>query len=209
GTHLPVPQRHRDIRQRHARGDGERPRRGRVRLRRGPRACHARRGWPARAVPRRAGVRRQRGAARVRPRAAGTNPARRTPDRPATGLGMRGRTLRTCPDARDRGTADGLSRGDARPDGALTSRADRRARMNDPWTAAIWLVVVASMAAAATVSARWLLKQLATLQARALTPLALRRLARWVKRLDLSDEEFYRAGGAGPRGGGRRRGGRG
>src|SRR5262249_14327505 len=133
------------------------------------------------------------------PGAARSNSACRTADGPAARLGSGAGTFRTCPDVRDRGTADGLSLADARPDRALTSRADRRPRMNDPWTAAIWLVVVAGAAAVATVGARWLTKQLATLPAQALTPLLPRHLARWVKRRDLSDEEFYRAGGAGPR----------
>jgi hypothetical protein len=37
-----------------------------------------------------------------------------------------------------------------------------------------------------------------TLRARTLTPLALRYLAPLMKRRDLTDEEFYRADGAGP-----------
>ena len=65
--------------------------------------------------------------------------------------------------------------------------------MTDTWVA---LVIALAVAGIAT---RWLIRQAVTLRAQALTPLGLRYLARWVKRRDLSDEEFYRADGAGPR----------
>jgi glutamate-1-semialdehyde 2,1-aminomutase len=65
--------------------------------------------------------------------------------------------------------------------------------MTESWAALIVTVVIAS------VGVRWLVRQMVTLRAQALTPLGLRHLARWVKRRDLSDEEFYRADGAGPR----------
>jgi glutamate-1-semialdehyde 2,1-aminomutase len=65
--------------------------------------------------------------------------------------------------------------------------------MADTWVVLIIAVALASLAT------RWLIRQAITLRAQALTPRALRSLARWVKRRDLSDDEFYRADGAGPR----------
>ena len=65
--------------------------------------------------------------------------------------------------------------------------------MTDSWVTLIIALAIASLAT------RWLIRQGLTLWAQALTPLGLRYLARWVKRCDLSDEEFYRADGAGPR----------
>jgi glutamate-1-semialdehyde 2,1-aminomutase len=64
--------------------------------------------------------------------------------------------------------------------------------MSEAWTALIGTIVVVTLAT------RWLARHAVTLRARALTPIALRVLARWVKRNDLSDEAFYRADGAGP-----------
>jgi len=71
--------------------------------------------------------------------------------------------------------------------------------MTDPWTALTWIAIVVSCGIVASLAARWLARRVVTLRAQALTPLGLRYLARWVKRRDLSDEEFYRADGAGPR----------
>jgi glutamate-1-semialdehyde 2,1-aminomutase len=71
--------------------------------------------------------------------------------------------------------------------------------MMEAWTALIVIATAACVGIAASLSARWLMLRVVTLRARALTPLGLRYLARWVKRRDLSDEEFYRADGAGPR----------
>ena len=65
--------------------------------------------------------------------------------------------------------------------------------MTDMWVTLIIAVALASLAT------RWLVRRAVTLRAQALTPRGLRYLARWVKRRDLSDEEFYRADGAGPR----------
>jgi glutamate-1-semialdehyde 2,1-aminomutase len=65
--------------------------------------------------------------------------------------------------------------------------------MSEAWTTLIAIIVIV------TVAARWLARQAVTLRAQALTPIALRLLARCVKRNDLSDEDFYRADGAGLR----------
>ena len=71
--------------------------------------------------------------------------------------------------------------------------------MTDPWTTLTWIAAVLSCGIVASLAARGLARRVVTLRAQALTPLGLRHLARWVKRRDLSDEEFYRADGAGPR----------
>jgi glutamate-1-semialdehyde 2,1-aminomutase len=71
--------------------------------------------------------------------------------------------------------------------------------MIDPWTALMWMAIVASVGVVASLAVRWLVRRVVTLRAQALTPLGLRYLARWVKRRDLTDDEFYRADGAGPR----------
>ena len=65
--------------------------------------------------------------------------------------------------------------------------------MNEAWTMMIPTVVLAILAV------RWLRRTAVSLQARSLTPVALRLLARLVKRRDVSDEAFYRADGARPR----------
>ena len=64
--------------------------------------------------------------------------------------------------------------------------------MSEAWTALIATIVIVTLAV------HRLARQAVTLRARALTPMGLRLLARWVKRHDLSDEDFYRADGAGP-----------
>ena len=71
--------------------------------------------------------------------------------------------------------------------------------MTDAHTALTWIGIAVTCAIAASLTARWLARRVVTLRAQALTPLALRHLARWVKRRDLSDEAFYRADGAVPR----------
>jgi glutamate-1-semialdehyde 2,1-aminomutase len=71
--------------------------------------------------------------------------------------------------------------------------------MTDPWTTLTWIAAVLTCGIVASLAARGLARRVVTLRAQALTPLGLRHLARWVKRRDLSDEEFYRADGAGPR----------
>jgi hypothetical protein len=64
--------------------------------------------------------------------------------------------------------------------------------MHEAWTALGLALIIA------IVGARWLVRHVYTLRARTLTPLALRYLAPLMKRRDLTDEEFYRADGAGP-----------
>ena len=71
--------------------------------------------------------------------------------------------------------------------------------MTDAWTASMWMAAIVSLGIVANLAARSLAGRVLTLRAQALTPLGLRHLARWVKRRDLSDEEFYRADGASPR----------
>ena len=120
GRRLPVPERDGDVRERHARGDGERPGRRGVRLRGGP---HPRRPWRIR----RAGA--ARGCARLRRGRRGARSSARVPARDAPArqsarglrrLAQRGGGIRGSPDRRARGAA-GSALGS--PSGAVTSSA--------------------------------------------------------------------------------------
>ena len=71
--------------------------------------------------------------------------------------------------------------------------------MSDAWTTSMWMVALGSLGIVASLAARWVLRHALTVRAQALTPLVLRHLARWVKRRDLSDAEFYAADGAAER----------
>src|SRR5262249_23470229 len=104
--------------------------------------------------------------------------------------------LRECSDAGRRRGATGAPSVAARH-GAR--HGDREAFMTDPWTTLTWIAAVVSCGIVVSLAARGLARRLVTLRAQALAPLALRHLAHWVQRRDLSDEEFYRADGAGPR----------
>ena len=114
GRPVPVSQRHRDLRQRHQRGDGERPGRGGVRLRRRATPDPPRRERRAGAVRRQRRLRRHGGAHRRRP--GPLPPARRA--RPHQRDGARLGQHRRTGGGRD-GQRD--ARGGRRPDYAFAS----------------------------------------------------------------------------------------
>jgi len=61
----------------------------------------------------------------------------------------------------------------------------------------LWVVLGAGLTAATVVVARRLVRFLFTMRARALTPIVLRRLSRWVRTHHYSDAQFFQADGAG------------
>jgi glutamate-1-semialdehyde 2,1-aminomutase len=63
--------------------------------------------------------------------------------------------------------------------------------------AVLWIVLGSCIAAAAIIVARKLARFVLTLRARAMTPVLLRTLSRWVRTHHYSDVEFFRADGAG------------
>src|SRR5262249_50687231 len=169
GRSLPLPERDRHVRQRHARGDVERPGGRGVRLRRRTPVHHARRRRAARAARRQGGVRAARGGRR--PDAAAAR--RRGPPRPRARRGPRvgRRRAPVCRAAARR----------SRERRAAVARAPApRAAANGGRNVTVeaWIVLVAIAGVPAALLSVRIVRSARTLPALALTPLVSRRLSR-------------------------------